>query len=196
MERQASLTRKTNETEIQVELNLDGEGNSRIDTGVGFFNHMLTHVAKYAFCDLTVKATGDLEIDCHHTIEDVGLVLGSVLHQALGDKSGIKRQGSAVLTMDDTLVIVAIDLSGRPYLNFELDFTVERLGDMDTEMVEEFFKSMVANLKMNCHIKLLAGKNNHHMAEAVFKAFGKALDEAKTMDPRIKGVHSTKGVLD
>lgn len=194
--RQATKLRESKETSIQVSVNLDGTGKSNISTGVGFFDHMLTHLAKYSFIDLDIKATGDLYIDSHHTVEDVGIVLGDCLDEAFGDRFGITRYGFFGVPMDETLVISTIDLSGRPFLNFSAPFTSERLGTMDTEMVEEFFRALSVRLKMNCHIEVLHGKNNHHIAEGIFKAFGKSLDQAKTIDPRITGAHSTKGIFD
>ena len=196
MERRADFVRKTKETDITLSLNLDGKGDAEIDTGVGFFNHMLEGFARHGFFDLDVKVTGDLEVDCHHTIEDAGIVLGTVIKKALGDKKGIRRFGSCILPMDETLVLCAIDLSGRPYLVFDADFTSERVGDMDTEMVKEFFYAVSYTAGMNLHIKVLEGGNQHHMIEAMFKAFARALDEAVSFDPRIKDVLSTKGSLE
>ena len=194
--RQAELERQTSETRIRMELNLDGKGVSSITTGIGFFDHMLTHIAKHGFIDLNVKAEGDIEVDCHHTVEDVGIVFGKCLNAALGVKAGIKRYGSFILPMDEALVLCALDLSGRPYLSFEASFTTGRIGDLDTEMVEEFFRAVCVHSGMTLHIKQLAGKNNHHIAEAIFKAFGKALDIASSYDDRIEGVLSTKGMLE
>ncbi len=196
MERRADFVRKTKETDITLSLNLDGKGDAEIDTGVGFFNHMLEGFARHGFFDLDVKVTGDLEVDCHHTIEDAGIVLGTVIKKALGDKKGIRRFGSCILPMDETLVLCAIDLSGRPYLVFDADFTSERVGDMDTEMVKEFFYAVSYTAGMNLHIKVLEGGNQHHMIEAMFKSFARALDEAVSHDPRIKDVLSTKGSLE
>ena len=196
MERRADFVRKTKETDITLSLNLDGKGEAKIDTGVGFFNHMLEGFARHGFFDLDVKVTGDLEVDCHHTIEDAGIVLGTVIKKALGDKKGIRRFGSCILPMDETLVLCAIDLSGRPYLVFDAAFTSERVGDMDTEMVKEFFYAVSYTAGMNLHIKVLEGGNQHHMIEAMFKAFARALDEAVSFDPRIKDVLSTKGSLE
>lgn len=196
MERRADFVRKTKETDITISLNLDGKGDAEIDTGVGFFNHMLEGFARHGFFDLDVKVTGDLEVDCHHTIEDAGIVLGTVIKKALGDKKGIRRFGSCILPMDETLVLCAIDLSGRPYLVFDADFTSERVGDMDTEMVKEFFYAVSYTAGMNLHIKVLEGGNQHHMIEAMFKSFARALDEAVSYDPRIKDVLSTKGSLE
>ena len=196
MNRVANAKRKTKETEIEISLGLDGSGKSDIATGIGFFDHMLDGFARHGFFDLTAKVTGDLQVDCHHTIEDTGIVLGGAIREALGDKQGIKRYGSCVLPMDETLVLCAIDLSGRPYLNFDAEFTVPRVGDMDTEMVREFFYAISYSAGMNLHIKVLDGGNNHHMIEAMFKAFARALDEAVTFDPRINGILSTKGSLE
>lgn len=198
--RVATISRKTNETDIFAKLNLDGTGTFQADIPVGFFEHMLSQVVRHGFFDLELKATGDTHIDGHHTIEDVGITLGQALTQAIGDKKGIRRYGSATVPMDDALVMCAIDLSGRPYLHMdalskEAIFTTPRLGDMDTELVREFFQAICANGGMNLHIKLLHGENNHHIAEAIFKAFGRALCEAVSADPRVQGVLSTKGTI-
>ena len=194
-ERIAQIQRKTKETDIQVKLNLDGSGNSVINTGIGFFNHMLEGFSKHGFFDLNLNCEGDLAVDCHHTIEDCGIVLGNAIREALGDKSGIKRFGSCILPMDESLVLCAIDLSGRPYLVFDGEFTTEKIGYMDTEMVKEFFYAISYSAGMNLHIKVLTPGNNHHMAEAMFKAFARALDEAVSRDPRVEGILSTKGSL-
>lgn len=194
-DRCAKLSRKTKETDISVGLNIDGTGKSNIDTGIGFFNHMLEGFSKHGFFDLDMTCDGDLNVDCHHTIEDCGIVLGNAIAQAVGDKKGIKRFGSFILPMDEVLVLCAIDLSGRPYLQFYGEFTCERVGDMDTEMVREFFYAISYSAAMNLHIKVLTPGNNHHMIEAMFKAFAKALDDACTYDSRIKDVMSTKGSL-
>lgn len=194
-DRCAKLSRKTKETDISVGLNIDGTGKSNIDTGIGFFNHMLEGFSKHGFFDLDMTCDGDLNVDCHHTIEDCGIVLGNAIAQAVGDKKGIKRFGSFILPMDEVLVLCAIDLSGRPYLQFDGEFTGERVGDMDTEMVREFFYAVSYSAAMNLHIKVLTPGNNHHMIEAMFKAFAKALDDACTYDSRIKDVMSTKGSL-
>ena len=194
-DRIASCERNTKETQIKVTFNLDGQGNTDIDTGIGFFDHMLNGFARHGLFDLTVKVTGDLEVDCHHTVEDTGIVLGTAIKQAVGDKKGIKRFGHFILPMDETLALCAIDLSGRPYLNFDADFTVEKLGTMDTEMFREFFYAVSYSAEMNLHLKLLDGVNNHHIAEALFKSFGKALDAATIPEPRLSGVWSTKGCL-
>ena len=193
--RTATITRKTSETNITVNLNLDGTGGSNISTGIGFFDHMLKSFAKHGFFDLTVNVKGDLMVDCHHTIEDTGIVLGEAIKQALGDKKSIRRYGSMMLPMDETLVLCAIDLSGRPYLRFNAEFTTDRVGYFDTEMVREFFYAISYSAGMNLHIKQLDGENNHHIIEAMFKAFAKALDEAVSIDPRITDVLSTKGAL-
>ena len=194
-ERIAQIQRKTKETDIQVKLNLDGSGNSVINTGIGFFNHMLEGFSKHGFFDLNLNCEGDLAVDCHHTIADCGIVLGNAIREALGDKSGIKRFGSCILPMDESLVLCAIDLSGRPYLVFDGEFTTEKIGYMDTEMVKEFFYAISYSAGMNLHIKVLTPGNNHHMAEAMFKAFARALDEAVSRDPRVQGILSTKGSL-
>ncbi len=193
--RTASIKRKTSETDIAITLNLDGTGKADIETGIGFLDHMLKSFAKHGFFDLTVKVKGDLYVDCHHTIEDTGIVLGEAIKEALGDKKSIKRYGSMLLPMDETRVLCAIDLSGRPYLNFKGEFTTDRVGDFDTEMVREFFYAVSYSAGMNLHIKQLDGDNNHHIIEAMFKAFAKALDEAVSIDPRIIDVLSTKGAL-
>ena len=188
-------TRKTKETEIDLAIRLDGQGKNRIDTGIPFFDHMLDGFARHGLFDLEVSVKGDLEVDCHHTIEDTGIMLGTAIAEALGDKTGIRRYGYFILPMDETLALSAVDLSGRPYLNFQAEFTVPSLGGMDTEMVREFFYAVSYSASMNLHLKILDGGNNHHMAEAMFKAFGKALDMAVSAEPRIKGVWSTKGSL-
>ena len=193
--RTASITRKTSETDITMTLNLDGSGMSSVNTGIGFFDHMLKSFAKHGFFDLNVNVKGDLIVDCHHTIEDTGIVLGEAVKPALGDKKSIRRYGSMLLPMDETLVMCAIDLSGRPYLNFNGSFTTDRVGYFDTGMVREFFYAVSYSAGMNLHIKQIDGDNNHHIIEAMFKAFAKALDEAVSIDPRIVDVLSTKGAL-
>ncbi|MBQ9155730.1 MAG: imidazoleglycerol-phosphate dehydratase HisB [Eubacterium sp.] len=193
--RNARIERKTSETDILVELNLDGSGKADIQTGIGFFDHMLNSFARHGFFDLTVKVTGDLHVDCHHTIEDTGIVLGQAIAQAAGDKKGIRRFGNFFLPMDETLVMGAVDLSGRPYLVCDLPFSTDRVGGFDTEMVYEFFYALSYSAAMNLHLKLIHGRNNHHIMEAAFKAFAKALDEATSYDPRITDVLSTKGAL-
>lgn len=194
-QRYAQVHRKTNETDISLTLILDGNGKQDIATGIGFFDHMLSGFTRHGFFDLDLKVAGDLEVDCHHTIEDAGIVLGNAIREALGDKKGIKRFGSMILPMDETLVLCAIDLSGRPYFAFDAEFTTDRVGDMDTEMVREFFYAVSYSAGMNLHMKVLSGTNNHHIIEALFKAFGKALDDASSYDPRITDILSTKGSL-
>ncbi len=190
-----SCTRKTKETDISLTINLDGQGKTQIDTGIPFFDHMLDGFARHGLFDLEVKAKGDTGVDSHHTIEDVGIVLGQAVTDALGGKAGIKRYWYFVLPMDETLALCAVDLSGRPYLKYSADFTVPRLGTLDTEMVREFFYAVSYSAAMNLHVKIMEAGNNHHMAEAMFKAFGKALDMAVSMEPRISEVWSTKGTL-
>ncbi|WP_195303447.1 imidazoleglycerol-phosphate dehydratase HisB, partial [Blautia wexlerae] len=185
----------TKETEIKLKINLDGTGYSDIETGVGFFNHMLDGFTRHGLFDLSVRVHGDLQVDDHHTIEDTGIVLGTALKEAIGDKKGIKRYGSCILPMDESLVLCAIDLSGRPYFVWDAEFTTDRIGDMSTEMVKEFFYAISYACGMNLHIRVLAGGNNHHVAEAMFKSFAKALDAATSYDPRITDVLSTKGSL-
>lgn len=193
--RTAAITRVTKETDIAMTLNLDGSGKSDIQTGIGFFDHMLNSFARHGFFDLDCKVKGDLYVDCHHTIEDTGIVLGEAIKKALGEKKGIKRYGSFLLPMDEALVMCALDLSGRPYLVFDAEFTTDRVGYFDTEMVKEFFYAVSYSAGMNLHIKQLSGSNNHHIIEAMFKAFAKALDEAVGYDSRITDVLSTKGTL-
>lgn len=193
--RTSTIQRKTKETDIDLSLNLDGNGKSQIDTGIGFFDHMLEGFSKHGFFDLTLKVTGDLQVDAHHTVEDTGIVLGNAIKEAIGDKAGIKRYGSFILPMDDALALCAIDLCGRPYFSFDCTLPTERVGYMDTELVREFFYAVSYSAGMNLHMKMLSGENSHHMIEALFKAFAKALDEATTMDSRINGVLSTKGSL-
>lgn len=195
MPRTASIERNTRETKINATLNLDGSGKGDISTGIGFFDHMLEGFAKHGFFDLTLQVNGDLQVDGHHSVEDTGIVLGQVIREALGDKAGIKRYGSFLLPMDDALCMCAIDLSGRPFLAFDCTFSVERVGDLDTELVREFFYAVSYSAGMNLHLRMLDGTNAHHMIEAMFKAFAKALDEAVSFDERIQGVLSTKGSL-
>lgn len=194
-QRNVQQNRKTKETDISLSLNIDGKGDTQLDTGIGFFDHMLDGFARHGFFDLKVHVNGDLEVDTHHSIEDTGIVLGTAIRKSLGDKRGIKRFGSCILPMDETLVLCAVDLSGRPYFSFEGEFTTDRVGYMDTEMVREFFYAISYSAGMNLHMKILDGTNNHHMIEALFKAFGRALDEATTIDPRITDIMSTKGSL-
>ncbi|MCR5584634.1 MAG: imidazoleglycerol-phosphate dehydratase HisB [Lachnospiraceae bacterium] len=193
--RKGSVKRVTNETEIEVEIDLDGTGDSSISTGIGFFDHMLTAFAKHGFFDLNLKCKGDLYIDSHHTIEDCGIALGEAIEKALGSKEGINRYGCFTLPMDETLILSAVDLCGRPYLNFDVDFTVPKVGEFDTEMAKEFFYAVSYSAGMNLHLKELAGENNHHKLEACFKAFAKALCAAVSPNGRINGVLSTKGTL-
>ncbi|MBP3205869.1 MAG: imidazoleglycerol-phosphate dehydratase HisB [Lachnospiraceae bacterium] len=195
MGRVSKLRRTTKETDITMILNLDGNGESKVDTGIGFFNHMLEGFAKHGFFDLECKVKGDLEVDGHHTVEDTGIVLGTAIKNAVGDKKGIKRYGYFILPMDDALALCAVDLCGRPYLNFECEFTTDRVGYLDTELVREFFYAVSYTAGMNLHIKMLSGTNNHHMIEAMFKAFAKALDIAVSDEPRTTEVLSTKGSL-
>ena len=195
MSREASVERNTKETEIKLKIALDGTGYGDIETGVGFFDHMLEGFARHGFFDLCVRVHGDLKVDDHHTIEDTGIVLGTAIKEAAGDKKGIRRFGSCILPMDETLVLCAVDLSGRPCFSWDAEFTAERIGDMSSEMVKEFFYAVSYTCGMNLHIEVLTPGNNHHMAEAMFKSFAKALDEALSLDPRIKDVLSTKGSL-
>ncbi len=195
MNRTATIKRTTNETDINMTLNIDGVGDSDINTGIGFFDHMLSGFAKHGFFDLKVEMNGDLDVDGHHSVEDAGIVLGQAIKEAIGDKKGIKRYGSFILPMDDTLVLCALDLSGRPYLVYDGEFASEKVGCMDTELVKEFFYAVSYSAGMNLHIKMLSGSNAHHIIEAMFKAFAKALDEATTIDARVHDVLSTKGIL-
>ena len=193
--RTANIKRKTRETDIDLTLALDGTGVSEVHTGIGFFDHMLAGFSRHGFFDLTLRVDGDLEVDGHHTVEDAGIVLGQAIREALGDKAGIRRYGSFILPMDDTLCLCAVDLCGRPYFVFDCDFPTERVGGLETELVREFFYAVSYSAGMNLHIKMFHGDNTHHMIEAMFKAFGKALDEAAAFDERIAGVLSTKGAL-
>ena len=195
MAREASVERNTKETEIKLKINLDGTGYSDIETGVGFFNHMLDGFTRHGLFDLSVRVHGDLQVDDHHTIEDTGIVLGTALKEAIGDKKGIKRYGSCILPMDESLVLCALDLCGRPYLVWDLVLDREKVGDLETEMVREFFYAVSYGAEMNLHLKQLSGTNNHHIIEAAFKAFAKALDGAVAAEPRLSGVLSTKGSL-
>nr|WP_318685127.1 imidazoleglycerol-phosphate dehydratase HisB [uncultured Acetatifactor sp.] len=195
MERTAQINRKTKETDICLTLQLDGAGKCQADTGIGFFDHMLDGFARHGFFDLKCMVKGDLGVDGHHTVEDTGIVLGQAIRQAVGDKKGMNRYGYFILPMDEALALCAIDFSGRPYLNFECQFTASRVGYLDTELVREFFYAVSYSAGMNLHLKLLSGSNNHHMIEALFKAFAKALDQATSLNPRIQDVLSTKGSL-
>ena len=191
----SEVVRKTKETDISMMLRLSGKGENEIDTGIGFFDHMLDGFARHGFFDLNVKCTGDLVVDTHHTVEDVGICLGLAISRAVDDKKGIKRYGSSIIPMDETLALAAVDLCGRPYLCFDAAFESERVGYFETQMVREFFLAVANNAGMNIHIMLLEGMNDHHKIEAIFKAFGKALDEATSFDPRIEDTLSTKGTL-
>ncbi len=196
MKRQATVERKTRETNIKFTLNIDGTGQYQIKTSVPFMDHMLSHVAKHGFFDLTVKAEGDTDIDDHHTVEDLGIVFGQVLKKALGDSKGIRRYGDVTLPMDETLAQVVMDLSGRPYLSYHVELPKKyKLKNFDPGLAEDFFQSVVNHAGMNLHIRLHYGRDVHHMLEAIFKAFGRALDQATSLDPRIKGVLSTKGKI-
>lgn len=194
-ERAVSVSRKTGETDIHVSINLDGTGKSKVSTGIGFFDHMLESFARHGLFDLEVRVKGDLEVDSHHTIEDTGIVLGNAIGEALGDKRGICRFGECILPMDEALVLCALDLSGRPYLRFNMEFSTPKVGGFDTEMVHEFFYAVSYSAGMNLHIRQLDGSNNHHIIESAFKAFAKALDRAVCYDCRIEDVLSTKGTL-
>ena len=193
--RQATIKRETKETQIEISLNLDEQSGIEIDTGIGFLNHMLNLFAKHGRFGLVVKCHGDLDVDPHHTTEDTGIVLGQAILEAIGDKAGIKRYGHFMLPMDETLALCAVDLSGRPYLNYNAEFVSDKMGEMDTEMVREFFYAVSYSAMMNIHLKILDGINDHHKAEALFKAFGKALDMATMEEPRIKEAWTTKGSL-
>ncbi len=193
--RNAKIERKTLETQVEMEINLDGTGNASIFTGVGFLDHMLTLFAKHSFVDLQVKAAGDLEVDSHHTIEDCGIVLGQAIKEALGNKEGIHRYGSCLLPMDEALAQVVIDFSGRPFLAWKADIPRVILGNMETEMVEEFFRAVAMESGLTLHVRILEGKNTHHMVEAIFKAFARAFAQAVAIDSRVQGVMSSKGSL-
>lgn len=195
MSRLARCERNTKETEIMVELDLDGRGEYDIDTGIGFFDHMLEGFARHGLFDLVVSVHGDTHVDAHHTVEDTGIVLGQAFMKALGEKKGIARFGYFILPMDDALVLASLDLSGRTYFAFDADLKAERLGTMETEVVKEFFMGLASGMGMNLHIRQLAGANTHHIVEAMFKAVAKSLDMATRIDERIDGVLSTKGVL-
>ncbi len=187
--------RETKETNIKVKIDLDGVGESKIDSGIGFFDHMLSGFAKHGFFDLELSCEGDLLVDGHHTVEDCGIVLGEAIKEALGGKEGINRYGYMILPMDDALVLCAVDICNRPYLSYEAEFPTERIGYLDTELVREFFYALSYSAGMNIHIKVLSGNNSHHICEAMFKSFAKALDMAVSNDPRITSVLSTKGAL-
>lgn len=195
MARISTVNRKTKETEITITLNLDGSGKAEVDTGIGFLDHMLEGFARHGFFDLECHVKGDLRVDGHHTVEDTGIVLGQAIREAAGDKKGIRRYGFFILPMDESLALCAVDLCGRPYLQFGCDFTAERVGELDTELVKEFFYAVSYSAGMNLHLRMLQPGNNHHMIEAMFKAFAKALDEATGLDSRSTDVLSTKGSL-
>ena len=195
MSRSASIERNTKETDIRVTLELDGTGQAELDTGIGFFDHMLDGFARHGLFDLNVYVDGDLDVDCHHTVEDTGIVLGNAIKEAVGDKKGIRRYGSCILPMDEALVLCAVDLSGRPYYVSDASFSASMIGDLDTETISEFFYAVSYSAAINLHFKVFSGSNSHHICEAMFKAFAKALDAAVAVDPRITDVLSTKGSL-
>ncbi|WP_110956007.1 imidazoleglycerol-phosphate dehydratase HisB [Anaerosinus massiliensis] len=194
--REAEIARKTAETDIKVKVNLDGEGSSQIATGIGFFDHMLILLSRHGLFDMVVSCTGDLQIDGHHTVEDIGICLGQAFQEAVGDKQGIKRYGTSFVPMDEALAMVSLDLSGRAYLIYDVKQPLTpMIGTYDSELTEEFLRAFVNHAGITLHVKLLHGKNSHHIVEAIFKALGRALGEACEKDPRIKGVMSTKGML-
>ena len=195
MARKATVARKTKETDIRLSLNLDGTGKCAIETGIGFFDHMLTLLGKHSAMDLSIKARGDLQVDQHHTVEDVGICLGQAVKEALGDKAGIRRYGHFTLPMEETLVTSAVDLSGRPFVVFKAEFPAHRIGEFESELVGEFWHAFAANAMCNLHIVVHHGRNNHHIAEAIFKAVARALRNAVEEDPRVRGIPSTKGTL-
>jgi imidazoleglycerol-phosphate dehydratase len=193
--RSAVITRTTEETDIELELAIDGTGRTEISTSVPFLDHMLSLMTAHGFFDLTIRATGDIEIDGHHTVEDIGIVLGEAFAEALGDRRGIRRYGAAVVPMDEVLASVVLDFSNRPLLAYRVTYASKRVGNFDVELVQEFFKGFVGRCGATLHINVLYGENTHHIIEAIYKAFGRALDDATTVDPRISGVLSTKGIL-
>jgi imidazoleglycerol-phosphate dehydratase len=195
MARSATITRETSETRIELTLELDGGGMTDVATGVPFFDHMLDALGRHALLDLTVRAEGDTAVDAHHTVEDVGICFGTALAQALGDKRGITRFGSALVPMDEALLLAALDISGRPYLAYEVEVPIEIVGTFDTTLAEEFMRAVVTNAGLTLHLRTLSGGNAHHVVEAAFKAFARALAQAVTPDPRVSGVPSTKGSL-
>ena len=195
MSRRAEIERNTKETKIKIALELDGTGKAELHSGIGFFDHMLDGFARHGLFDLTVDVDGDLDVDCHHTVEDTGIVLGNAIREAVGDKKGIRRYGSCILPMDEALLLCSLDLCGRPYLVYDLNLDREKVGDLETEMIREFFYAVSYGAEMNLHVKQLSGINNHHIIEGTFKAFAKALDSATRYDARISDVLSTKGVL-
>jgi len=194
-DRTAQITRQTAETSITVEVNLDGAGAGQISTGIGFFDHMLSQLARHGYIDLTVVADGDLEVDAHHTVEDVGIVLGQALQEAVGDKQGMVRFGLAACPMDEALVVAALDFAGRAHLSYQLKLPTARVGQFDTELVREFFAAVTANAGISLHLTQQAGINTHHIIESAFKSFARALDQATQLDPRSEDVPSTKGEL-
>lgn len=195
MSRVSEIKRTTKETDIDVCLNIDGTGKAEIDTGIGFFDHMLEGFTRHGLFDMNCKVKGDLNVDGHHTVEDTGIVIGNAIKEAIGDKKGINRYGYFILPMDDALCLVAVDLCGRPYFEFDCNFSCPMIGDLDSELIREFFYAISYSAAMNLHIKMISGHNGHHMAEAMFKAFAKALDMATKYDERIEDVLSTKGSL-
>ena len=195
MMRRATVSRETAETKIAADLTIDGTGKSEIATGIGFFDHMLILLTKHGFFDLQLTTQGDLHVDGHHTVEDTGIALGQVLTKALGDRSGIKRYGTAFVPMDEVLAMVSLDISGRPYLVFDASIPAQKIGDFDSELTEEFLRALSVHAGLTLHVRVLSGKNSHHIVEAIFKALGRALDEATSKDERIVGVMSTKGML-
>ena len=195
MSRRAEIERNTKETKIKIALELDGTGKAELHSGIGFFDHMLDGFARHGLFDLTVDVDGDLDVDCHHTVEDTGIVLGNAIREAVGDKKGIRRYGSCILPMDEALVLCAVDLSGRPYYVSDASFSAPMIGDLDTETISDFFYAVSYSAAINLHFKVFSGSNSHHICEAMFKAFAKALDAAVAVDPRITDVLSTKGSL-
>ena len=194
--REAAISRKTRETDISLKLNLDGSGKTEINTGIGFFDHMLDALCRFAQIDLELSCSGDFQVDAHHTVEDCGICLGKAMHDALGDRVGIRRVGSAYLPMDEALAFAALDISGRPYLAYSAAFLAPMCGSMDTQLAEEFFRALAVNAGLTLHLKVLEGRNDHHKMEAMFKAFGMAFRDAASFDSRVQGVLSTKGKID
>lgn len=195
MKREAKVERKTKETDISIALKLDGGGKYEISSGIGFLDHMLEQIAKHGYFDIELLAKGDLQVDCHHTVEDVGITLGMAIREALGDRTGIKRYSTQFIPMDEALAMVSIDISGRPFLHYEVECTGQWVGSFEVQLVEEFFRAVAFNSGITLHVRSLYGRNNHHIIESVFKAFGRALDEATGRDARIIGALSTKGAL-
>ena len=193
--RTATLKRTTKETDVEISLDIDGAGEANVGSGIGFFDHMLILFAKHGLFSLTVKAQGDLVIDGHHTVEDIGIVLGQALAKAAGDKAGIRRYGHVYVPMDEALVLVVVDFSGRPFLAFDAELGQGRIGEFDVELTEEFLRAVAVNAGLTLHVKVLAGKNRHHIVEAIFKALGRALSQSLERDPRVQGVPSSKGML-